>query len=160
MQARFTASAHAAKSGRVLNTGSKNRALFLLGVLGVGVWSYRPCKTTARSLSCTGKGGTRKELSGHHLTHASGRLDVAVGMLWVVLLSLPEGSGLFVPLGYSHPGRVDYKADLLPSFVQDMFCAPCAQTAACKNDLWTAVQGQMQPRIISIMFICKHGDCK
>lgn len=109
MQARFTASAHAAKGGRAfpqLNTGSKNRALFLLGVLGVGVWSYRPCKTTARSLSCTGKGGTRKELSGHHLTHASGRLDVAVGMLRAVLLSLPEGSGLFVPLGYSHPGRV------------------------------------------------------
>lgn len=37
-QARFTASAHASRTGRAfpqLNTSSKNRALFLLGVLGV-----------------------------------------------------------------------------------------------------------------------------
>lgn len=61
MQAQLTASARVAKTSRAfqqLSTGSKNRALFLLGVLGVGVWSCHPCKTTARFLLCTGKRGT------------------------------------------------------------------------------------------------------
>lgn len=76
----LTASARVAKTGRAsrqLNTASKSRALFLLGVLRVGVWSYPLYKTTPRSLLCTGKQGW---WSVHKLLHASDRLDIGILM--------------------------------------------------------------------------------
>lgn len=86
-QVQLTASAHVAITGCAspqLNTGSKSGALFLLGVLRVGVWSYPLCKTTARSLLCTRKQGRFKELSVRNLQHVrslqSDRLDVGIIM--------------------------------------------------------------------------------